>query len=101
MLRSVIDAGTGISRATVFNALDDLTASGLVVRAGAGSGAARYETAGHAHHHFVCARCGKISDVPAADEATVMATMQAHFDGHIEDVQIIYRGICAECLRDR
>jgi len=70
------------------------------MRAGAGHGAARYETASATHHHFVCIHCGKISDVPASGAPDVSATA-AGVDGRIEHVQITYRGVCSDCLSDR
>jgi len=88
--------GVSVSRATVFNALDDLTDAGLVMRAGAGPGAARYEAAAELHHHFVCRECGSVSDVPCHGPATCLDP--ADIDGVVEDSQVIFQGICRSCL---
>jgi Fe2+ or Zn2+ uptake regulation protein len=94
---SIIGTGNRVSRATVFNAVDDLTAASLVMRADAGPGAARYEAAAAAHHHFICNRCGKVLDVAVAGPTTV-ATPLPGVPGRVDDTQIIYRGVCSSCL---
>jgi Fe2+ or Zn2+ uptake regulation protein len=96
VLTAIIAAGGRVSRATVFNALDDLTAAGLVMHADAGPGAVRYEAATAAHDHFVCARCGKVIDVPS-DNVARPAHPPPGFDGRVDGVQIIYRGVCSAC----
>lgn len=99
VLAAIIDAGDSVSRATVFNALDDLTAAGLVMRADAGPGAVRYEAATAPHDHFVCAECGKVIDIPAND--AVRPVRPPHgFDGQVDSVQIIYRGVCKGCCHE-
>ncbi len=89
-------AGTALPRATVYNVLGDLSKHRLVMAADAGPGRALYEVADHWHHHFVCRHCGAIIDVecgvgdkPCLDAAVPGAV--------IDEAQVIYRGLCAEC----
>ena len=89
--------GTVVSRATVFNALDDLTRVGLVMVADAGSGATRYESADAWHHHFVCRSCGAILDVACPDDSP-RCVDSTGVEGQVDDVQVIFRGTCAACL---
>ncbi|MCP4307147.1 MAG: transcriptional repressor [bacterium] len=86
-----------VSRATVFNALDDLTRAGLVMVADAGPGATRYEWADRWHHHFVCTSCGAISDV-ACPEDSPRCVDAPGVEGTVDDVQVIFRGTCSSCL---
>lgn len=86
-----------VSRATVFNALDDLTKVGIVMIADAGPGATRYEPAASWHHHFVCVSCGAIADVTCTDSSEICLT-PSNIDGIVEDVQVIFRGTCTSCL---
>ena len=97
MLACTIVIGQRVSRATVFNALDDLTAAGIVMRAVAGPGAVRYELATQAHHHFVCSRCGAVADVPQTS-TPALAITPTGIEGVVEDTQVVYRGVCASCL---
>lgn len=87
----------GVSRATVFNALDDLTQAGLVMIADAGPGATRYERAARWHHHFVCGGCGAITDVACIEDAPLCVD-PGGVDGKVDAVQVIFRGTCAGCL---
>lgn len=89
-------AGTALPRATVYNVLGDLSERGLVMTADAGPGRALYEVADRWHHHFVCRRCEAIIDVecgvgdkPCLDAAVPGAV--------VDEAQVIYRGLCAEC----
>lgn len=85
-----------LARASAYNVLDDLVAAGLVMRADAGPGRARYEIAERWHHHFVCRRCERVVDVPCLTgsrpclEATVSGA-------EIDEAQVILRGLCRDC----
>lgn len=90
--------GDVASRASVFNALRDLTAAALVIETGVGPGPARYEVAKTWHHHFVCIRCGAILDVPCVVGAR--PCLDADLPGaRIDEAQVTYRGTCAACAR--
>ena len=94
---AIPDRGVTVSRATVFNVLDDLAAAELVMRADAGPGAARYEIATTFHHHFVCRSCGMVVDVPCVDSSPLCVD-PGLVDGQVDNAQIIFRGTCARCL---
>ena len=51
-----------ISRATVYNALRDFVAAGLLGLV-LGSGPQLYDANAEPHHHFGCRRCGQLFDV--------------------------------------
>ncbi|MDX2467452.1 MAG: Fur family transcriptional regulator [Acidimicrobiia bacterium] len=95
--RVLAGRGTVVSRATVFNALDDLTRAGLVMVADAGPGATRYESADVWHHHFVCISCGAISDVACRDDSPRCVDTTG-VEGQVDEVQVIFRGTCSACL---
>ncbi len=50
-------------RATVYNNLNVLVASGQIIRLHTADGADRYDRASHPHAHLICDRCGSICDV--------------------------------------
>ena len=95
--RGLAARGVGVSRATVFNVLDDLSRADLVMVADAGPGAARYELAGNWHHHFVCTVCNAISDVDCRKSAAG-CLVPVGVSGTVEAVQVIFRGTCRNCL---
>lgn len=88
-----------LARASVYNVLDDLVATGLVMLADAGPGRALYEVANEWHHHFVCRRCQRVIDVPC--ESGSRPCLEATVPGAvIDEAQVILRGLCAACRAD-
>lgn len=84
---------TGLSRATTYHALGQLCEAGLVLTAGSGTGRLRYETATDPHHHFECRRCERVIDVQADTPDVRVGEPTAV----IERVEVIVRGLCADC----
>lgn len=83
-----------LSRATVYNALGEFVAAG-VLRSLEGFGSLRYERErADGHHHLHCRRCGSIVDVAPAgvDRLIVDAAIE------IDEVRIVFHGTCADCL---
>ena len=95
---AVLDAAeVPLPRTSVYNALEALRVAGLVMQASAGAGAALYEAATEWHHHFVCRRCGEITDVPCF--VGLGPPLQTQLPGAEID-EVIYRGLCARCRED-
>lgn len=87
--------GTPLPRASVYNVLDALCASGLVMVADAGSGRTLFEASDTWHHHFVCRACGSIWDVPCVGGAK--PCLHADVDAEVDEAQVIFRGRCRRC----
>ena len=85
-------AGYHHARTTVYNALDDLARAGLVHPAPVDAGALRYESAGPAHHHFVCRDCGDIRNVDVAEDLASRPLPEMQ-DATVEEFDVVYRGI--------
>ncbi len=89
-----------LSRTSVYNALEVLGEVGLVMVADLGPGPARYEAAEGWHHHFVCRRCGAVADVPCV--RGTKPCLEAALPGvAVDEAQVIFRGLCAECVSGR
>ncbi len=93
-------AGGTVGVASVYRALDTLTALGLVQRVDVGDGIARFEPAGgdgHHHHHLVCADCGKVE--PFTDEPLERALEGAagRLGYEMEQHEVVLRGACGTC----
>lgn len=93
--------GTPLPRTSVYNALRVMTDAGLIMVADAGPGATLYEVAEHWHHHFVCRACGVILDVPCQSAERPCLTAPVPGGGRVESAQVIYRGVCGQCLAGR
>ncbi len=89
----------GLGRATVYRALDALTATGIVTKALHPGAAVRYDIRAEPHHHLVCTRCEAIIDFTDThlDALPVPDTSKLGFE--VSDLQVQLRGICQDCLK--
>lgn len=102
IIRAAREALPDISRQTVYDALNALTATGLVRRIQPAGSVARYETrVGDNHHHMVCRACGVIADVDCAigDAPCLTASDDLGFD--VDEAEVTYWGLCPECTASR
>ena len=91
-----------ISRATVYNTLNELVAMGELLEVDVVDGAKRYDpNVGEEHDHLVCTRCRAIRDVPRSRKPpTISEGARAGY--LVTTVEVTYRGLCPGCAaRDR
>lgn len=87
----------GIGTATVYRALEHLTALGLIRRLSLGKKSAVYEYVRREHSHFVCSRCGGIFDIPA--DFSGMVGEAARVGGNqVLFCEVTAHGVCQACL---
>lgn len=87
-----------VSRQTVYDVLNALTAVGLVRRIQPLGLVARYESrVGDNHHHVVCRACGVINDVDCAIGATPCLSASDDRGFTIDEAEVIYWGLCPDC----
>ena len=87
-----------VSHQTVYDALNALTAAGLVRRIQPSGSVARYESrVGDNHHHVVCRACGVIADVDCAIGEAPCLTASDDLGFAIDEAEVIYWGICPNC----
>jgi len=87
-----------ISHQTVYDALNALTAAGLIRRIQPTGSLARYEArVGDNHHHVVCRSCGVIADVDCAIGETPCLTASDDLGFAIDQAEVIYWGFCPDC----
>jgi Fur family transcriptional regulator, stress-responsive regulator len=87
-----------ISLQAVYDALDALTAVGLIRRIEPAGSPARFEgRIGDNHHHVVCRSCGTVTDVDCAvGEAPCLTASDDH--GYaIDEAEVVYWGLCPDC----
>jgi Fe2+ or Zn2+ uptake regulation protein len=100
---SAVRADLGvISRQAVYDVLGVLVAKRLVRRIQPAGSAALYEDrVGDNHHHLICRTCGKTADVDSAVGDAPQLTMADAAGFEIDTAEVIYWGICPECLAGR
>ena len=87
-----------ISTQAVYNALADLTESGLVRRIQPAGSPARYEDrVGDNHHHLICRVCDRMLDVDCAVGERPCLTAAEDHGYEIDEAEVIYWGRCPEC----
>ena len=87
----------GVSKATVYRALDNLVQLGLARKVHHQGSVARYDGNGERHHHLVCRGCGKIEDIASEllNAIPVPKVPREKFEVH--DFFVSFQGICRDC----
>ena len=88
----------GLSKATVYRALETLVELGLAVRIGHPASSARYDGKTWRHHHLICDRCGAVQDLedPALDKLPIPEPV--HSSGfQVRDFSVQISGLCPAC----
>jgi Fur family ferric uptake transcriptional regulator len=83
---------------SVYNALNDFVAAGLVRRIEPAGSPGLYEVrVDDNHHHLICTQCGAVTDVDCATgHAPCLTPSESHgFVVHVAEVT--YWGLCAHC----
>lgn len=96
--RLLQERGQGLPRGSIFKIVADLCRAEILMVTDAGPGRTLYEYSDQWHHHFVCRRCGVILDVPCVEGLKPCLRPDVAIPAHIEEAQIIFRGICQGCL---
>lgn len=88
----------GVGRATVFRSLDVLAELGIVERLDLPSGEHAFVACEAAHHHHVvCSRCGRSSDVADRGLATIIGDVGRRSGYRIESHRLELFGVCPAC----
>ena len=91
-----------VSLATVYNTLDLLLNSNLIIKHQFGQQEAQYEKAfdDKIHHHLVCTDCGKVKEFSDKQIRTMIQTKRfAYFEASHYSLYIY--GICSKCKQKR
>ena len=89
----------GIGRATIFRALDLFTELEVLERIDLPSGDHAYVPClpTHHHHHVICQRCGKVTEVEDLGLGDALAAMEQKSGWRVERHRLELYGVCPEC----
>ncbi len=87
-----------LSKATIYNTLTLFAQKGLVRVMTLENTENRYDVITYDHGHFVCESCGGITDFDVNMERLRGGQFQ---DCRINQIDLIYRGVCARCLNKK
>jgi Fur family ferric uptake transcriptional regulator len=89
----------GVGRATVFRTLEVLEEIGAVERLDLPSGEHAYVGCEPAHHHHVvCSRCGRSSEIDDAGLRTVVREVARQTGYRVDEHRLELFGVCPACL---
>jgi len=87
-----------ISLQAVYEALQALTAAGLLRRIEPAGSPARFEgRVGDNHHHIVCRSCGVVADVDCVVGEAPCLTASDDHGFSIDEAEVIFWGLCPGC----
>lgn len=87
-----------VSKQAVYDVLAACTDAGLVRRIEPAGSPARFETrTGDNHHHLVCRRCGRMTDVDCAVGARPCLHPKDHAGYQLDEAEVVFWGVCPNC----
>lgn len=97
ILAMIKDKLPGIGVATVYRNLRALVDEGRVVALETSLGSIHYDADVSAHAHFVCRRCGRISDLFIGSPLTKTVEELGY---EVEEEKSILYGLCPDCAKE-
>ena len=87
-----------LSLATVYRNLNQLCGQGLVRRVGTVNGQERYDGRTCPHSHFICNRCGSVTDLPRLPPGEErLADLSVQYGFTAQSCEFTVRGLCKAC----
>jgi Fur family peroxide stress response transcriptional regulator len=87
----------GVSRATVYRALESLARIGVITKACHPGKAIRYDSRTETHHHLVCLRCDEVIDISDERLDALPVPDASRYGLEVSDFRVQFRGICRRC----
>lgn len=89
----------GLSRTTVYRALDTLVQLGVIRRLHHAGTGARFDGKMQRHHHLVCRKCGCVIDIETSSLEGLRVPSGERQGFAIEDYSVHFVGLCQKCCR--
>ncbi|MDZ8118309.1 Fur family transcriptional regulator [Pontiella agarivorans] len=84
-----------ISPDTVYRTLASLEETGLISRVNPVCGRARFDANTDEHHHYICTKCGKITDIYLSTPPALPEGIENL--GEVESLHLQVHGVCHNC----
>jgi Fe2+ or Zn2+ uptake regulation protein len=85
-----------LSKTTIYNSLDTLYNHGIIQSITISKSELRYDLKQGMHHHFLCKKCGRISDIDIKCPNLGKIINIGH---KVEEVHGYFKGICKNCYQ--
>ena len=87
-----------VSHATVYRNLQELVRARLIATLERAGGPVQYDANPDDHHHFVCTRCGRVTDIYLKDVGYVVDRKRSGIaPARIDRAELQLHGLCAAC----
>lgn len=87
-----------ISLGTVYRNLNLLEELGEVRKLRCGTGPDHFDGDMAPHYHFLCKKCGRVSDIPMSHMEEINMLAGRYCTGRIDGHEMVFYGECCECL---
>ena len=91
---------SNISLATIYRNLTFLSDNGKAIRFNV-NGTDRFDAIVETHYHFVCNRCGKVSDIEEIETTQMLKDAEKKIGGKITSHSLTFFGICKNCAEEK
>lgn len=89
-----------ISLGTVYRNLHVLREQGRIHELDFGEGIRRYDAIVEQHYHFICTKCGTITDLDMIPVNIIDEQVKKVVPGVVQSHRLDYMGICTSCLQN-
>jgi Fur family transcriptional regulator, peroxide stress response regulator len=89
----------GVSRTTIYRALETLVDLGLARRTNHFEASARFDGNTDHHHHLGCRRCNRVTDIDHPTLNKIAMPNLGGIDFEVMDYSIHLEGLCGECQK--
>lgn len=86
-----------ISLATVYRNLNLLASMGEIKKLTFAEGADHFDAVTEPHYHFICQKCGGVSDVPMQVAEHLNEEAAKYIPGILDGHELVFYGICEHC----
>jgi len=87
----------GVSKTTVYRALESLALLGVITKACHPGAVARYDCRTELHHHLICLHCDSIFDISDEQLDALVVPDTSGYGFEVTDFKVQLRGICRRC----
>ena len=94
---AVVPRLPGVSKTTVYRALESLARLGVISKACHPGAVARYDRRTDLHHHLICLSCDAVVDISDERLDALVLPDTSGFGFTVTDFRVQLRGICRRC----
>ncbi len=90
-----------ISLGTVYRNLNQMAASGRILRLHVDGKTDHYDACTDPHAHLLCTKCGAVRDIPMNFEDNLISQASEISPCRVDSVSVLFTGLCEDCIEDK